>query len=240
MSVNRAEHQRSILAAMGVDVWVAQAEFQPHCYTNHLYRDSEIPDESLSQIVDFQSMVISAQTTSPGSSTSQLHQPIVALQSQTDFKQKTDLDSIQPQQPKETAQQAHPSVEDSSPALYVEPFRIQAFCMQHCLCVLDALTLTAEQQQLWNNIQQSVTGQLYELNWPFALPGFQDGRGAESYVQGFLDAHGLDRHILSLGHVQHLTSGQVLILASLEEMLQQPQLKRRLWQLMQGSNPHQH
>ena len=238
MSVNRAEHQRSILAAMGVDVWVVQAEFQPHCYTHHLYRDLEIPDEPLSQIVDFQSMVISAQTISPGSSPSQLHQPIVALQSHVEFKQKADLDIIQQPQSEETARQAHQPVEGSLPALYIEPFRIQAFCMQHCLCVLDALSLTAEQQQLWNNIQQSVAGQLYELNWPFALPGFQDGRGAESYVQGFLDAHGLDRHILSLGHVQHLTSGQVLILASLEDMLQQPQLKRRLWQLMQGAESH--
>jgi len=61
-----------------------------------------------------------------------------------------------------------------------------------------------------------------------------DGRGASSYVSGFLDAISTEKNILCLGQIPHLTSSAHIQLASLQEMVEQPLLKKRLWQFMQN------
>jgi len=42
----------------------------------------------------------------------------------------------------------------------------------------------------------------------------------------------LDKRILILGHLDFISHAQSMQLASLQEMIDQPLLKRRLWQLM--------
>ena len=97
----------------------------------------------------------------------------------------------------------------------------------------DATELSAEQQQLWNNIQQALQAEYYELQWPFPLINFQDGRSAESYVQGFIDAISADKNIILLGQFSYFNHSKIIHLAGLQEMLDQPLLKKRLWQFMQ-------
>ena len=54
-----------------------------------------------------------------------------------------------------------------------------------------------------------------------------------AHIQGFLDAAAMNKKILCLGHLDFIQHSNILHLASLEEMIAQPLLKRRLWQLMQ-------
>lgn len=86
--------------------------------------------------------------------------------------------------------------------------------------------------RLWHNIQHAVSGEYNELQWPFPLMNFQDGHGAESYVQGFLDAISEDKNIIFLGQSAYLKHSKSINLAGLQEMLTQPLLKKRLWQFM--------
>ena len=62
----------------------------------------------------------------------------------------------------------------------------------------------------------------------------QDGRGASSYIQGFLDVFSTEKNVLCLGEIPHLQASHSIQLASLQEMLIQPLLKKRLWQFMQN------
>ena len=62
---------------------------------------------------------------------------------------------------------------------------------------------------------------------------FQDSRGVDSYVQGFLDAISADKNIILIGQLPYLADPKSINLASLQEMLDQPLLKKRLWQFMQ-------
>jgi hypothetical protein len=62
----------------------------------------------------------------------------------------------------------------------------------------------------------------------------QDGRGAAMYIQGFVDALRQERKVISLGQLPYLNNTEMFELASLQEMIEQPLLKRRLWQFMQN------
>ena len=84
------------------------------------------------------------------------------------------------------------------------------------------------------NIQRAVQAEFHALQWPFAWTNMQDGRGAASYVQGFLDALSAEKNVLCLGGIPHLQSSKSIQLASLQDMLDQPLLKKRLWQFMQN------
>jgi len=44
----------------------------------------------------------------------------------------------------------------------------------------------------------------------------------------------LEKNIISLGSIPHVTHNKMIQLASLQEMLDQPILKKRLWQFMQN------
>ena len=134
---------------------------------------------------------------------------------------------------KEVPAQAVALSVEERPALQIAPFQLQAFGLPDCVIVVDATEMTAEQQQLWNNIQQALQAEYYELQWPFPLLNFQDSRGVDSYVQGFLDAISADKNIILIGQLPYLADPKSINLASLQEMLDQPLLKKRLWQFMQ-------
>jgi len=116
----------------------------------------------------------------------------------------------------------------------VAPFSLQALSLAHCIIVIDATSLTEDQQLLWSNIQRAMLGDFAELSWPFPWDNVQDGRGVESYIQGFLDGMSHDKNIIFLGTVPHLSNSKITQLASLQEMLDRPILKKRLWQFMQS------
>ena len=108
------------------------------------------------------------------------------------------------------------------------------------MILVDSTHIDAEQLTLWSNIQRAVSGQYYELKWPFPLLQLQDGKGANIYIQGFVDALKQDRKVISLGELTYLKSTDIIQLASLQKMLDQPVLKRRLWQFMQNVDFTQH
>ncbi|EKU52248.1 hypothetical protein ACINWC323_0778 [Acinetobacter sp. WC-323] len=115
----------------------------------------------------------------------------------------------------------------------IQAFELQMYVLENCAILLESSQLNDAQRQLWQNIQKARLGQYAELKWPFPLAAFQESRGLSSYIQGFLDATATGKKILCLGQLDFIQHSNILHLASLEEMLAQPLLKRRLWQLMQ-------
>lgn len=235
MNVNLAEHQRSILAAMGIDLWVPKVDVQTRHYPSVLYRD--IAQNEQESITPFEFVV--QQDESPKQnhnsipnrkntdSKPQAQQSEVSLLKRNPETQQTEevLDSAQIQQ------QTDFEVES---ALQIEAFELQAYCTEHCVILINSTELDTEQRTLWSNIQRAKSGLYFDLKWPFPLLQFQDGKGAKVYVQGFVDALKQERKIISLGQLPYLDCTDVFQLASLQEMIEQPILKRRLWQFMQN------
>ena len=165
-------HQRDILATLGIDIWAPKAAACQKMPSSSIWRDQAAP-EYLTEIV-----VAKAQ--SP-----------IALEPKAEQHKTPDRPKQLPTPTlvvKEVQTEVVPQVIEERPALHIASFQLQAFGLPHCVIVIDATELSAEQQQLWNNIQQALQAEYYELQWPFPLMNFQDGRGAESYVQGFIDA----------------------------------------------------
>lgn len=222
MNVNMLEHQRNILAVLGVDLWMPKADVRARTFNHSFYRDQAVT-ETISTI--------------------QFESPIT-IQADPQALEKDQI-SIVAKQKKQQPQKPHPLVEvdskvfdqtissEARTVIQVEPFTLQAFKLEHCTIILNSTDLSVEQAKLWVNIQMAVSGQYHTLSWPFALTALQDGRGAQVYIQGFLDALSVDKQIVSLGRIPHYNESKIIQLASLQEMLDQPQLKRSLWQFMQ-------
>lgn len=207
-------HQRDILATLGIDIWIPRAEL---CQSHQpaLWRDQSQP-EVLSEIIlpelkaeasVIERSVVSAPVEVPA--------PVVITPTM-------DIQS-QPEPEHELRE-----------IVEVVPFSLQALGLAHCIIVIDTTSLTEDQQLLWLNIQLAMLGEFAELNWPFPWDNVQDGRGVESYIQGFLDGMSHDKNIIFLGTVPHLSNSKITQLASLQEMLDRPILKKRLWQFMQS------
>lgn len=210
-------HQRDILATLGIDIWVPKDAACQNMPSSSIWRDQAAP-EYLSEIV-----VAKAQ-------------PLIVPEPKAEQLKTLDQpDPLPAPTPvvKEVQAEIVPQVVEERPALHIAAFQLQAFGLPHCVIVTDATELSAEQQQLWNNIQQALQAEYYELQWPFPLINFQDGRGAESYVQGFIDAISADKNIILLGQFSYFNHSKIIHLAGLQEMLDQPLLKKRLWQFMQ-------
>ena len=111
---------------------------------------------------------------------------------------------------------------------------MQAVALEHCALVIEATQLSVEQQQLWQNIVQALPAQKYALNWPFPLLNFQDGRGVQSYIQGFIDGLSQGKTVITLGSIPNANGIKVTQAASLQEMLDQPLLKKALWHMMRA------
>lgn len=203
-------HQREVLSALGIDLWIPRAAPCQQRRPTVLWRDQADSEIILplqpTPVVD---MVVDVAVVP----TSQIAPPNVPVVAAKFVVKNTD----------NTAQQ-------------LAAFQLQSLSLAHCIILLDTTTLTADQQVLWGNIQRAANAEFSELNWPFAWQHAQDARGAHSYIAGFIDGQGLDKHILMLGEVAHFQHSKAMQLASLQEMLEQPLLKCRLWQLMQNRN----
>ena len=213
-------HQRDILATLGIDIWVPKDAACQNMPSSSIWRDQAAP-EYLSEIV-----VAKAQ-------------PLIVPEPKAEQLKTLDQpDPLPTPTPivKEVQAEIVPQVVEERPALHIAVFQLQTLGLPHCVIVTDATELSSEQQQLWNNIQQALQAEYYELQWPFPLINFQDGRGAESYVQGFIDAISADKNIIFLGQFPYFNHSKSIHLAGLQEMLDQPLLKKRLWQFMQKTN----
>lgn len=203
-------HQRSVLSALGIDLWIPKGEVCQERMPDIIWRDQSKP-EMITEIV------VSPPIAPPESSS----QRIEAARSLP--VQPTVLPDLTP------AVSTDFSLDEQ---FQVEAFSLQMLNLTHCIIVTDATQLTLEQQTLWANIQRAGDAVFYELNWPFAWQKMQNGRGAASYTRGFVDVMLMDKHLIVLGQVASLQHEKAIQLASLQEMLDEPLLKKRLWQFM--------
>ncbi len=200
------------MAAMGIDLWVPQAA-PCQQYSPSIWRDQVAPEIALQPVSEI------------------ILKNIPQIDSQS---VKTKQVNEVPVEPQHDVVPVTKQQEEQRPILQIAAFSLEVICLEHCVVVIDSTELTADQQLLWANIQRAVSSQFYTLQWPFAWVNLQDGRGAASYVQGFIDAISLDKNILCLGDIPHLAHSKIYPLASLQQMIDQPKLKKRLWQFMQN------
>ncbi|MEQ1411590.1 hypothetical protein [Acinetobacter indicus] len=211
-------HQREILASLGIDIWIPRDAASQNLPASSLWRD-QAPAELLTEIV----MPAAVAATVPQDIALQLRQPVAEPQvSPQENSVESPAEPVTPAAPLEV-----------QPALQIDAFHLQAIATEQYTIVLDATNINETQQQLWRNIQRAAQAEFFELNWPFALPELQDGRAVSVYVQGFLDAIALEKKIIVLGQLPHVQLTQATALPTLAEMLEQPLLKKQLWQAMQ-------
>ena len=211
-------HQRDILAALGIDIWIPKDALCQKMPSSSIWRD-QAAVEDITEIIVPKAVALPAIEVQFKAEPTQTVAPVVSLA-----------------QPIELQAEPLANVLEPHVIAQIAAFQLQAFALPHCVIVVDATSMSSEQQQLWNNIQHAISAEYALLQWPFPLLEFQDGRGAESYVQGFLDALSVDKNILFLGQSGYFKHAKGMQLASLQEMLDQPLLKKRLWQFMQKSN----
>lgn len=214
-------HQRDILATLGIDIWVPRDAACQKLPSSSLWRDQAA--------AEYQTEIVLAKAPA-----------VLPIELKVDQKQELKHTELLDVSVPAKVEKAEPVAEviTERAALQITAFQLQALSLPHCVIVVEGTEITAEQQQLWTNIQQAVPAEYYELQWPFPLMNFQDGHGAESYVQGFLDAMSAEKNIIFLGQCDYFKHSKSINLASLQEMLDQPLLKKRLWQFMQKSPQH--
>lgn len=252
MEINRLAHQRSILAAMGVDLWVTRQAVHTQQIEYPIYRD-QAPDEVMCVAPSLNTGATPLSTPAHANPLAAPQHPqassSVVLNTQSSdqlhaaqlLKQQAPHDVVRdPQVLDQTAASVDLDSEAAieRPPLVIDAFELQAYVFERCVLLLEGSALSAEQARLWSNIQAVEAGQYFELKWPFPLAQYQDGRGAAMYIQGFINGLAQEKRMISLGQIPHLSDRSVLCLASLQQMLEQPLLKRELWQAMQGFELH--
>ena len=218
--MNTVEHQRSILATMGIDVWIPQVDVRVESYIPQSYRDMAISEQTVVTNLEFAIPQKIIPTQPP------IRSEPVAIQRNIE---KTDIQSTQVKK-----LIVSESIEPLAPNLQIDAFDVQLYALEHCVLLLDATDLNDEQRELWRNIQASTQGREATLHWPFPLINIQDGRGVEQYLQGFIDVYGMEKQLICIGKIPYLNMDQCTVLASLQQMLEQPTLKRNLWQVMRA------
>lgn len=208
-------HQREILASLGIDIWVSRTAVSQTLPQPSVWRDQAAPEIYSDIIV-------------PAAVNQQLkqQQPIIQEEpKQEPSPQHTVVDVVVPD-----------DIPEARVMLQVEAFSIEALQLPYCVILVESTALSQKQQQLWRNIQHALQAEYDVLQWPFAIEVLQDGIGVENYVQGFVDVLSADKKMLILGQLPHFKSEQCLHLASLQEMLDQPLLKKSLWDAIQATS----
>ena len=213
--------QRNILATLGIDVWIPRDIVCQKNTASALWRDQNIEQNTQTSSIQFDSKV------SQNVTEIKVEQQSVAIQEVELLQQKQEA-VVQP-----IAKQSLIEKEQIVITAQIQSFELQMYVLENCAILLESSQLSDAQRMLWQNIQKAKLGQYAELKWPFPLAAFQESRGLSSYIQGFLDATATSKKILCLGQLDFIQHSNILHLASLEEMLAQPVLKKRLWQLMQ-------
>ncbi|MBC9228036.1 hypothetical protein HI850_001685 [bacterium SPL81] len=209
--------QRNILATLGIDVWIPRDIVCQKNTASALWRDQNIQTSS----IQFDSKV------SQNVTEIKVEHQSVAIKEVEPLQQKQEA-VVQP-----IAKQSLIEKEQIVITAQIQSFELQMYVLDNCAILLESSQLNDAQRILWHNIQKAKLGQYAELKWPFPLAVFQESRGLSSYIQGFLDATATSKKILCLGQLDFIQHSNILHLASLEGMLAQPVLKKRLWQLMQ-------
>ncbi|ENW97266.1 hypothetical protein [Acinetobacter dispersus] len=211
--------QRNILATLGIDVWIPREVVCQKNTAPNLWRDQVVDEVSQSTVLALDSaLIVEAIPVTP------VHTPPIT---EIEIPQQTKV-VVEP-----VAKEAVVEKEQIVITAQIQDLELQMYILDNCAILLESSQLNDAEQQLWQNIQKARLGQYAELKWPFPLAAFQESRGLSSYIQGFIDATATNKKILCLGQLDFIQHSNILHLASLEEMIAQPLLKRRLWQLMQ-------
>ena len=213
--------QRNILATLGIDVWIPRDIVCQKNTASALWRDQNIEQNTQTLSIQFDSQI------SQNVTEIKVEQQSVAIKEVEPLQQKQEA-VVQP-----IAKQSLIEKEQIVITAQIQSFELQMYVLENCAILLEISQLNDAQRMLWQNIQKARLGQYAELKWPFPLAAFQESRGLSSYIQGFLDATAASKKILCLVQIDFIQHSNILHLASLEEMLAQPVLKKRLWQLMQ-------
>lgn len=211
--------QRNILATLGIDVWIPREVVCQKNTALNLWRDQVVDEVSQSTVLALDSALIVEETP-----VTAVHTPPIT---EIEIPQQTKV-VVEP-----VAKEAVVEKEQIVITAQIQALELQMYVLDNCAILLESSQLNDAEQQLWQNIQKARLGQYAELKWPFPLAAFQESRGLSSYIQGFIDATATNKKILCLGQLDFIQHSNILHLASLEEMIAQPLLKRRLWQLMQ-------
>lgn len=209
-------HSREVLANLGIDIWVSRGVMCQQLPQSTIWRD-----QNASEV-----MLDISPIAEPAVTDALLNDPILTFETESSSKVQTEL--------KQKVASITAIEQELRPTVILEPFNIQALVLSHIVILVEGTNITSDQQLLWSNIQRAVQAEFTELNWPFALPELQDGYGVESFIQGFLDGISAEKTILVLGKVSHCQKSNMKHLASLQEMLDEPLLKKRLWEFIQN------
>ena len=212
-------HQREVLASLGIDLWVPDFLPSQQNVATSIWRDQSTT-EIISEIMRPQSQPEAKSIPEHPPAQHKLPHPAPPVEIAT--------------QPIEQEVVTVVKEEIVREAIHVDAFQLQAVALERCALVVEATQLSLEQQQLWQNIVQALPAQKYALNWPFPLLNFQDGRGVQSYIQGFIDGLSQGKTVITLGSIPNANGVKVTQAASLQEMLDQPLLKKALWDMMRA------
>lgn len=212
-------HQREVLASLGIDWWVPDFLPSQQNVATSIWRDQSAT-EIISEIVRPRSQPEAKSIPEHPPAQHKLPHPVPPAEIAT--------------QPVEQKVDTALKEEIVREVIHVEAFQLQAVALEHCALVIEATQLSLEQQQLWQNIVQALPAQKYALNWPFTLLNLQDGRGVQSYIQGFIDGLSQGKTVIALGSIPNANGIKVTQAASLQEMLDQPLLKKALWDMMRA------
>lgn len=211
-------HSREVLANLGIDIWISREAVCQQLPQSTIWRDQNTPEVVLDLALQDQPIVADVL----------LNDPILSFETEQTIQVK--LDSKAQLAPVVSVEQ------ELRPTVILEPFNIQALVLAHIVILVEGSTITVDQQMLWSNIQRAVQAEFTELNWPFTLPEFQDGIAVNSYIQGFLDVISAEKTILVLGKIPHYQNSNIMHLATLQDMLDEPLLKKRLWNFIQNKS----
>ena len=212
-------HQREVLASLGIDLWVPDFLPSQQNVATSIWRDQSTT-EIISEIMRPQSQPEAKIIPEHPPAQYKLPQPAPPAEIVAQPIEQETVATLKEEIVRET--------------IHVDAFQLQAVVLEHCALVIEATQLSVEQQQLWQNIVQALPAQKYALNWPFPLLNLQDGRGVQSYIQGFFDGLSQGKTVIALGSIPNANGIKVTQAASLQEMLDQPLLKKALWHMMRA------
>ena len=244
------DHQHSILTALGIDFWVPRDAVCEPVNAASLWRD-QAPSEIHVDHAQVSSMQVKPRAEIQTVVSQQIESKPIIVSKQIAPKQVITANTISQTHPRhfsesiensEIVQQKSVvntsviSVLDSVDAeKKCQPFQLQAMVVANITLVIESTDFNLQQWALWRNIQQIFSAKTSTLEWPFPLLHIQDARGVICYIQGFLDATGLDQTILCLGDLPYMqVKGENM--PSIAQMLEQPALKKQLWQKLYQSS----
>lgn len=220
------DHQHSVLRTLGIDLWIPRETVCVQVATTSLWRDQAAPEQhSHTTLADITPTVIPRQNP---------EQKIALTRSEASAQVSLKsmpavvVPAVLPQQNQNIQTALEPILMDEG---VCPAFQLQALTVSQCTLVVESTHFNEQQWVLWHNLQQAVFAKNSRLEWPFPLQHMQDARGALCYIQGFLDATGVDQQILILGELPYIAmQSKWEKMPSIQQLLEQPLLKKQLWQ----------